>query len=91
MSNIYIVDEYNIEVITKFKNGTRVKFTVPYKTFKRTLENDNNTRLDLWMHADNDKPHYHMYKLIDLKLDSITGKIKQIEIIPECCNEEENV
>jgi hypothetical protein len=90
MSNIYVVNDYNIEVVTKFKNGTRVKFTVPYATFKKTITNDYNMRLDLWMETDNDKPYTNMYKLINLILDPFNGRIKKVEITPEYDNEVES-
>jgi hypothetical protein len=66
----------NVAVITRFKNGTRVKFTMPYKQFINTLIKDNDMRLDMWIESDTKTPHKTFYKVIGLRLDKVSGRIE---------------
>lgn len=73
----------NVAVITRFKNGTRVKFTMPYNQFIKTLIKDNDMRLDMWIDSDTNTTHTTFYKVIGLRLNKKSGKIEEVELTTE--------
>lgn len=70
-------NQYIVSIITRFKKGTKIKFTMPYKQFMRSLKEDTKIRVNNWFETDD--VLVENYKLVKITINKESGRLETAE------------